>query len=318
MAIAPLQVPQLGAVSALDFSGLEKLGEQIKQGRLDQQRREAVQAYAGGDPRALLTGDLKLAELYLQDQLRKQAQANSDRTFNAGREDAAQAQANADRAHGLALRTANRADNPIPEGFQRSPEGGLVPISGGPRDPAYIASASAAKPRQMSVTDITKLSEEGGKFADLTRFGETFKDDYAGRPIIGEARNWVGRNLPSSMVDPAAAESASWWQGYDRFKNVVRNELFGSALTAPERAAFEKADIGPGMSPEIIRKNLAIQKQVVENAMRRKADAMTSAGYSPDVVSKAYGVQLDGSAPKQAPQGAGGVVDWQTYFGGAK
>lgn len=325
MPVAPLQLPAYAAPQAIDWSPLEKMGEVIKDNRL----KDALQAYANGDKAALLgSGDWRLANLHMIDQQRQQAQANADRSYNAGRSDAAQSQANADRNYGLqveanrrAAAASARADDRTPDGFEKNPafatdpsQPQYRPLSGGPKDPAYIQSAT--KPRQMTISDITKLSEEGGKFADLSRFGDTFKDDYAGRPVIGEARNWIGRNLPSGVVDQSAQDGAAWWQGYDRFKNVVRNELYGSALTAPEKASFEKADITPGMNPEQIRKNLAIQKEVVQNAMRRKAGAMIQSGYSEEAVNKAYGL-----APMAAPQAAkpaDDVVDYRTYFGGAR
>lgn len=307
MPVAPLQLPSYAAPQAIDWSPLEKMGEVIKDNRL----KDALQAYANGDKTALLgSGDWRLANLHMIDQQRQQAQANADRNYGLQVE-----------ANRRAAAAAARAADPTPEGFEKNPAFGsdpsqpqYRPLSGGPKDPAYIQSAT--KPRQMTISDITKLSEEGGKFADLSRFGDTFKDDYAGRPIIGEARNWVGRNLPSGMVDQSAQDGAAWWQGYDRFKNVVRNELYGSALTAPEKASFEKADITPGMNPEQIRKNLAIQKEVVQNAMRRKAGAMIQSGYSEEAVNKAYGL-----APMAAPQAAkpaDDVVDYRTYFGGAR
>lgn len=317
MAVPVLQIPGYQAPQPIDWSPLSKMADAIREGRLDEQRRAAVQAYAKGDQSALLTGDLKLANLYMLDQQRKQAQSNADRTFNAGREDAARSQANADRSYGLQVAAARRAADRTPTDFEINPDAATDPsqpkyrpLSGGPKDPTYIAQANAAKPRPMSVTDITKLSEEGGKYADLTRFVDTFKDEFSGKPVIGEVRNWVGRNLPTNMVEPIVAEGSAWWQGYDRYKNVVRNDLFGSALTAHEQQAFDKADITPGMNPQIVRKNLAIQKQIVENAMRRKAGALTSAGYSADVVNKAYG-----TAPAKTDSG---VVDWQTYFGGTQ
>lgn len=313
MAVAPLQIPQLGAVSTLDFNGLEKLGEQIRQGRLDASRREALQRYAGGDPQALIaSGDMTLANLYVQDQARRQAQANTDRAFTAGREDAAATRANAAASldlqrQGLAL----RADK-TPEGFQAGAEGsGLQPIPGGPKDPAYIATAQ--KPRQMSITDITKLSEEGGKAAELSGFSDTFKDAYAGHTITGSAANVAGRYLPEGLVGKDIAEGAGWWQGYDRYKNVVRNELFGASLTKGEQQAFLEADITPGMDPAQIKRNLAKQKAVVENGIKRKANAMIQSGYSADAIGKAYGVPVGSAAPA-----AGGAVDWQTYFGGPK
>lgn len=203
----------------------------------------------------------------------------------------------------------------IPAGFERAPDGGLRPITGGPADPNYIKQKTEAsekeKPRNMSVTDIGKLTEESQKFSDLTRFADTFKPEYAGyaSSVAGNAANLIGRNLPENRF----SEGASWWQSYDRFKNVTRHELFGSALTATEQSAFEKADISPAMNPYQIKKNLELQKEIVTNGLKRKADAMISAGYDPKTIGAAYGLNLGsigvdaqgrrGSvAPASAPQ----------------
>lgn len=154
-------------------------------------------------------------------------------------------------------------------------------------------SLSNEKARQFSVGDITKLTEEGNKFASVTGFGDKFKDEYSGYKTqgVGDAATYLGRNMPW-MPGAASAESASFWQEYDKYKNVVRNDLFGSALTSTEKAAFEKADINPGMDPKIIRQNLAVQKAAVTSALKKKASALIQAGFDPAPIAAAYGVDL--------------------------
>lgn len=143
--------------------------------------------------------------------------------------------------------------------------------------------------RTLSVTDMTKLSEEGQKFADLTRFKDGFKDEYAGYKLGGSTAMSLARvGLPVA----ASENAASFWQGYDRFKNVVRNDLFGAALTRPEMEAFEKADINPNLDPKIIKKNLELQQEIAKRGLRRKATTLIAQGYEPRVVASAYGVDL--------------------------
>jgi hypothetical protein len=205
-----------------------------------------------------------------------------------------------ERSINLQEQAANRRD--IPSGFRAGADGGLAPIPGGPADPAYLGAKTNAteKPRNMSVGDVTKLQEEGGKFANLTGFARTFKDDYV-QSVVGDLRNRVTRAAPDALTPDAWKESAGWWQGYDRFKNVVRNDLFGSALTKPETEAFEKADVNPGMNPTLIRQNLKIQAEIAERGLKKKAQALISEGYRPDTISAAYGVKLEdlGVAPQR-------------------
>ena len=110
--------------------------------------------------------------------------------------------------------------------------------------------------------------------------------------MIGDAANLAGRNLSPEIVGKDVAEGATWWQGYDRYKNVIRNDLYGSALTPSEQAAFEAADITPGMDPKQVQQNLKIQKDIVQAGIQRKANAMISAGYDPATIANAYGVNL--------------------------
>jgi hypothetical protein len=170
-----------------------------------------------------------------------------------------------------------------------------------------IGSAKKEKPRQMSVNDITKLSDEGGKFANITGFAETFRDEFGGMggKAWGETINTLARNDPTGVLaSQVETDRAAWWQQYDRFKNVVRNDLFGSALTAPEKAAFEQADINVGMKPEIIRKNIETQRRIAETGIKRKAAALINEGYRPETIAQAYGVSVeslkDGGGQKTA------------------
>lgn len=198
-----------------------------------------------------------------------------------------------------------------------------------PKVKGWLASGGTLneKPRDMSVTDITKLSEEGGKLSSLGSFGNTFEPRFAGykASMLGEAANLAGRNVPG-LVSQDVKEGATWWQGYDQYKNTIRHELYGGALTPTEVGVFEKAQINPGMDPEQIKKNLAIQRDVVQNGIKRKANAMIAAGYDPTTIANAYGVNLKdigvtatgrgGSTPAApappaapGPGGKGGALD---------
>ncbi len=274
------------------YTMLSGLGDTIAAQRKDAVRREALSGIENGtiDFQKAILGLTRAGDMEGAARISQLANAAEDRRFR--REEATRAQANADRAYNLQER--QLSGERVPPGFERNPAGGLRPISGGPSDPTYLASANEAKakPRNMSISDITKLSEEGGKFSNLNTFSDAFKDEYAGHTVLGEGANVAGRYLPESLVGKTTKEGADWWQGYDRYKNTVRNELFGSALTATEKAAFEQADINPRMDPETIKSNLKKQKGVVEAGLQRKATAMIEAGYDPKAIGSAYGVDL--------------------------
>lgn len=201
--------------------------------------------------------------------------------------------------------------------FVPSHDGTLTPRTGGPADPVY--KQSVREPPKMSVSDITKLSDEGGKYGQLGGFIKTFEPRFAGAlPGTGDMRNWVGRTLPEWATDKDAREGATWWQGYDRYKNAVRHELFGSALTATEQSAWNAADINNTMRPDAIQKNLKIQQDIVEKGIARKASALTEQGYSKEVISKAYGVKPESLTEATQMPGAPSRVSTKAQYDALK
>jgi hypothetical protein len=232
----------------------------------------------------------------LQEKEFGQTAARDSRDFAFRQQESGRAQGNADRSYGLQKTEldATLQGGKVPAGFTQTPTG-LKPIPGGPEDPDYLRSKNEAvkQPRNMSITDITKLSEEGGKLASLVRFADSFKNEYAGYGIsnIGGAAMAAGRNFPG-LVSKNTADAATFWQDYDRYKNAVRHDLFGSALTATESAQWNKADIDPGQDPATIRRNLKIQKDIIEAGVKRKASAMVQQDYDPKTIGAAYGVDL--------------------------
>lgn len=234
------------------------------------------------------------------------------------------------KTHGLAERREGRAEREEKEAKDRGKWQYLGPsddgkssvfmntVTGEHEERAVkVAPKGGSKPRQMNAGDIRKLTEEGNKFQQINGFVDTFKPEYAGAPFVGKARNWVGRTLPDSMVDESVVKGATWWQEYDRYKNQVRNELFGSALTATEKAAFEAADINPGMSADAIKRNLAAQQRAVQSAMSKLGGALVSEGYNPETISKAYGLPADhfkgGDKTSSKPQRPSVVPEGSAY-----
>ena len=112
-------------------------------------------------------------------------------------------------------------------------------------------------PLQKQLTEIADL-------ADATeRFDSTFQDSYGGKTITGELSNVKGKYFGDDTGQ------SQWWQDYELHQSQVRNKLFGSALTAPEIAAWEKSAINPRMEPKQIRANLARRKELEQRAINR-------------------------------------------------
>lgn len=294
----------------IDFGTLAQLPDIYDKARLGAVRERTLAELGQGNgpmdyaaaARGLLAagdtqGGLSLARLGDAQALREYNQSRDARDFSFRQQESARAQQNSDRGFGLQQRQLDVTlqGQRVPPGYRPGPDGGLAAIPGGPQDPAVIARTTdaRAKPREFNVTDVTKLSEEGAKANQISTFADTFEPRFGGYRTegIGNAATWLGRNVPE-LASRDTAEAARWWQGYDRYKNVIRNDLFGAALTATEKAAFERADINAGMDPATIKNNLKIQKQIALNGLKRKANALISSGYDPGAIAAAYGLDL--------------------------
>jgi hypothetical protein len=209
---------------------------------------------------------------------------------------------------------------PYPEGMavkrteleRRAIAGGLQPGSEEYRD--YVLAGpektvAAAKPRALSFGDTNKLAAQGGQLDSVERFNTGFKDEFAGYGRGGAAAMFLARNIPI-VTGETTENAAAFWQDYDKYKNVVRNELFGSALTPGEQEEFAKADVDPNMDPKIIKKNLGRQKAIVETALSRVGSSLKASGYGQEAIEAAIGRPLDalkagGKNQEQLPAVAG-------------
>lgn len=148
----------------------------------------------------------------------------------------------------------------------------------------------------------------GDQRAQIQNATASFKPEYASRGIFGfgaDLMNAKDRTLGGS-------DAATWWQGYDRYKNVVRNELFGASLTAGEKAAFEAADITPGMDAATITKNLALQQSIIDGALGRRARSAVAQGFNQDAIMELTGLGGIGGASAPPPPSAGGPKEGDT------
>lgn len=160
-----------------------------------------------------------------------------------------------------------------------------------------------AKPTQSKPipSSIQKdLGEKAQAFSQLDSLATGFKPEYAGSviPAAGDLQNWIARQTGIGNTD-----AAEWWQEYARYRNVVRNKLFGSALTNHEAREWEKADINPGMNADVLQNNLKMQRRIAEAGMKRRADSLVKQGYSKDAIEAEMGIPMGGAAP--ARTGAG-------------
>ncbi|RZZ85690.1 hypothetical protein [Pseudoxanthomonas winnipegensis] len=163
--------------------------------------------------------------------------------------------------------------------------------------------------KPLSAPTINKLASDAEELQNLTTLGDTFNNDFAGNGAGGQMENLLGRMGWEGGITGATPGQADWWQQYDRQKNVIRNKLFGAALTPSEQAEFDKADINPNMSAQTIRNNLANQTAIIQRGLQRQARTWQAQGYNVNALREATGLEDfgggrtlgDSPAPASAP-----------------
>jgi hypothetical protein len=134
------------------------------------------------------------------------------------------------------------------------------------------------KPPQNMPSPVAKELEAGTDL--LTKVGQIaagFNKDYVGN-IANGLENTMQKY--TNMGTPGQAE---WWSSYNDFINQVRHGLFGSALTAQEKDAFDRTIVTGDMKPDLAEKVLKRQITLVAKAWERKYKGNLNA-YNPEQV----------------------------------
>lgn len=168
--------------------------------------------------------------------------------------------------------------------YQVSPTGQIAAIGG-----------QDTRARQgRAVPDGTAKRVEGavGIRDALDRSLSTFRDDYAGNTVTGGLENtmqaWLGTGTPGQR---------DWWADFRQNDNQIRNDLFGSALTATEKAAFEATTISERMRPSEVRKNLQRRASIIKRALARQQNFLKKNGYDAEAVDALYAADPLSSPP---------------------
>lgn len=120
------------------------------------------------------------------------------------------------------------------------------------------------KPKRAMPASTEKRLTAAAELADaMDRFNGGFQPNYAGKTIMGDTSNTVGKIFGDDTGQ------AQWWQDYQGYVNDVRQEKFGASLTNNEKNEFLKYIVTPRMSPKQVQENLRRQKQITDSALAR-------------------------------------------------
>jgi hypothetical protein len=168
-------------------------------------------------------------------------------------------------------------------------------------DQAKQAQAKAADGKEIKIGESTKLSDQSIKVDKLVDISQKFQPNFAGYPTnaAGDVAVWAA----SKSSDPNDVALVQWWQNYQEHVNTVRNDLFGAALTAPEKAEFEKAMVTKGMNPTQAQTNLRRQADAALKAYDKLDKVLRSQGYSRSALDILKPAGFGGTPPAEVPVG---------------
>jgi hypothetical protein len=142
-------------------------------------------------------------------------------------------------------------------------------------DAARAREAERNKPKELQFSASEKLLRSYNVASGLASLDNSFKDNYVtGVGVGGDVANAWGRYSPLSSQNQR--DRSNWWQNYMEQSNLIRNQLFGSALTKNEQAAFDAQAITPNMQASEVRRRLRQQHIIAARAyskLRQSAGA---------------------------------------------
>lgn len=137
----------------------------------------------------------------------------------------------------------------------------------------------AGKGDKLTKPIFEDLEEKGNQANETTDLFNTFEEDFGGYAfdVAGDWAVMLAKKFPTSDEQKRLGD---WWMRYQNQVNAVRNKLFGSALTEPERKEFLKAMVTPGMDGETIKRNLRRQAEAARKAYEKSVGNYQKQGYN--------------------------------------
>lgn len=161
------------------------------------------------------------------------------------------------------------------------------------RQRAEFQWAKGQKPDALSATQEKAVSDMVRNLESIQRVAKNFTPEFqANIGMIGELQNTLAREF-GPMVQRFAPEwedQAAWHRDYQRHLSLPeRHEFFGATLTQGEQTAWKQAEVGPGVSPEAMRKNLEERTQILMDVVTRRATAIARSRRNPNAVEDLVG-----------------------------
>lgn len=148
-------------------------------------------------------------------------------------------------------------------------------------------------PKALSGTQEEKLGDMTRNLESIRRVADTFKPEFqASIGFIGEAQNMLAREFGPLVhrYMPEWEDQAAWHRDYQRHLSLPeRHEFFGATLTQGEQKAWKQAEVGPGVSPSAMEKNLKERTDILIGVVTRRATSIAQSKRNPEAVERLVG-----------------------------
>ena len=168
--------------------------------------------------------------------------------------------------------------------------------------------AKETKFHKASGTATQKYEDKANTIANIQGLVNRWSPDYVSSlPMSGPIEEFMGRNNLIPSTDKQE-EMAAWWSDWKRdYENIVRHDLFGSALTQSEKEEWKKANISSNMDPEIIASKMATLQRLNSLAASRSVRSAINKDWDPRYALEEY----EGVVPDYVmEEGRGGLDRW--------
>ena len=183
-------------------------------------------------------------------------------------------------------------------------------------------SADAANSRTRTMRDIDEgergiakisndylkgLEEEAKQFSTTQSIIRGFKPEYASKmgfrmagklgrevgqnwPILAEGMDMLANATGNGLEGSRLKDAADWHGNFEKYySNPVRHELFGSALTEPERKLWEASNIHEGMTVDQLKSRLQMMSLIDQKAIAHKVMQLRASKVPAAIIQANYG-----------------------------
>ena len=144
-------------------------------------------------------------------------------------------------------------------------------------DKAQREATAPAKKRDLSSSEVEKITAIENSLGTQTRLLDTFRPEYGGykAKFAGDLVN----TMASTFGGDKEAQ-ADWWKSYNANDNIARNALYGASLTPGETKAWEATTADISMTPSMIKKRMEERAALIEAKRKTTIENLGKANFN--------------------------------------